>query len=155
MDPGSTPGGFSSAIDRIRWRSSWAIFGRPERRRESKRQYQRKPARCQPTTVSGFTTTSTLAHLDHQRRRPSQKRRSQRLTRGLGFLRLRTPTCLPEGDELQSEVMSRAEEGTEPRKRRQKKPDHGSSLHDTVERKTGSCKWLILRSNQILRTHSE
>ena len=93
VDPGSSPGGFSSAIDRIRWRSSWVIFGRPERRRERKRQYQRNPARCQPTTVSGFTTTSTLAHLDHQRRRPSQKRRSQRLTRGLGFLRLRTPTC--------------------------------------------------------------
>jgi len=74
---------------------------------------------------------------------------------GSGVLTLEDADLLPEGDELQSEVMSRAEEGTEPRKRRQKKPDHGSSLHDTVERKTGSCKWLILRSNQILRTQSE
>src|SRR6516162_11523728 len=142
-------------MDRMRWRSSGVIFGRPGRRRARKRQYHRNPMRCQPTTVSGFTITSTLAHFDHQRWRPSQNTRSQGLNWGRGFLRLRTPTCLPEGDELQSEVMSRAEEGTEPRKKSQKKPDHGSSLHDTVERKTGSCKWLILRSNQILRTHSE
>src|SRR5215831_8159892 len=61
--------GFSSAIDRIRPRSSLVIFGRPGRRRERKRQYPRNPARCQPTTVSGFTTTSTLAHFDHPRRK--------------------------------------------------------------------------------------
>ena len=61
--------------------------------RERRRQYQRNPARCQPTTVSGFTTISTLAYLDQQRRKPSQKRRSHGFNFGLGFLRLRTPTC--------------------------------------------------------------
>ena len=85
--------GFAAATDRMRSRSSRVIFGRPGRRRARKRQYDRNPMRCQPTTASGFTTTSTLAHFDHQRRRPSQKKRSQRLNRGLGFLRLRTATC--------------------------------------------------------------
>src|SRR5215472_15642966 len=77
----------------MRSRSSEVIVGRPRRRRERKRQYRRKPARCQPTTVSGFTISNALAHFDHQRRRPSQKRRSQSLNWGRGFLRLRTPTC--------------------------------------------------------------
>jgi hypothetical protein len=84
--------GFSSALDRITSRSSVVILGRP-RRRERKRPYQRNPARGQPTAVFGFTTTSTLAYFDQQRRRPSPKRRSQRVNRGLGFLRLRTPAC--------------------------------------------------------------
>src|SRR6516162_9678535 len=43
--------------------------------------------------VSGFTIINTLAHFDQKRRRLSQKRRSQSLNWGLGFLRLRTPTC--------------------------------------------------------------
>src|SRR5262252_240655 len=77
----------------MRLRSSEVMVGRSARRREGKRQYQRNPARCQPTTVSGFTTTTTLAHFDHQRRRPSQNRRSHGLNWGRGFLRLRTPTC--------------------------------------------------------------
>ena len=60
---------------------------------------------------------------------------------------------MPEGDELQSHVMSGAEEGTQPREKSQKKTDHGPSLHDAVVGKAGSCKRLILRSNGILRTH--
>src|SRR6516225_7788638 len=48
--------------------------------------------------------------------------------------------------------MSGAEEGTEPREKSQKKPDHGLSLHDAVVGKAGSCKSLILRTNRILRT---
>jgi hypothetical protein len=48
--------------------------------------------------------------------------------------------------------MSRAEEDTEPREKSQKKPDHGPSLHDAVDRKGGSCKLLILRISPILRT---
>jgi hypothetical protein len=53
----------------------------------------RNPARCQLTTVSGFTMTSTRAHLDHRRRRFIQNRRSHGLNLGRGFWRLRTPTC--------------------------------------------------------------
>jgi hypothetical protein len=33
-------------------------IGRPPRLRDVQRQYRRKPARCQPTTVSGLTITN-------------------------------------------------------------------------------------------------
>ena len=100
---------------------------------------------------------------DHQHARPfgpptPEAEPEETITKthpGSRILALEDADLLSQSNQLQSQVMSRAEEGTEPRKRRQKKPDHGSSLHDTVERKTGSCKWLILRSNQILRTQSE
>jgi hypothetical protein len=51
--------------------------------------------------------------------------------------------------------MSRAEEGSEPRKKSQEKPGHGPSLHDAVVGKAGSCKLLILRSNRILTTDKD
>ena len=53
---------------------------------------------------------------------------------GSGGLTLEDADLLPQGDELQSEVMSRAEEGTEPRKKSQEKPGHGPSLRDSVDR---------------------
>ena len=116
-----------------------------------------------PAETGAMPADDGLRPHDHQNARPfgpptPEAEPEETITKthpGSRILALEDADLLPEGDELQSEVMSRAEEGTEPRKRRQKKPDHGSSLHDTVERKTGSCKWLILRSNQILRTHSE
>src|SRR6516165_8896139 len=72
-----------------------------------------------------------------------------------GVFALENADLLPQGDELQSQVMSRAEEGTEPRKKSHEKPGHGPSLHDSVDRKSGSCKLLILRSNRILTTDSQ
>jgi hypothetical protein len=49
---------FSWAKRQINARSSGVILGRPPRRRDVQRQYRRKPARCQPTTVSGLTITN-------------------------------------------------------------------------------------------------
>ena len=49
-----------------------------------------------------------------------------------GVLALEDSDLLPEGDELQSQVMSRAQEGTEPREKTQKKPNHRPSLHESV-----------------------
>src|SRR5215831_21001313 len=94
---------------------------------------------------------------DHQHARPfgpptaeaEPEQTTPKAQAGSGVLALEDADLLSQGNQLQSQFMSRAEEGTEPRKRRQKKPDHGSSLHDTVDRKIGSCKWLILRSNRI------
>ncbi|MGB9001539.1 MAG: hypothetical protein WCC43_20880, partial [Pseudolabrys sp.] len=40
-------------ISRINWRSSSDTAGRPGRRLDFQRQYDRKPARCQRITVSG------------------------------------------------------------------------------------------------------
>jgi hypothetical protein len=53
---------FSSTIVRIRVRISLPTWGRPGCRRERQRQYKRKPARCHPTTVSGFTIANTSDH---------------------------------------------------------------------------------------------
>src|SRR6516225_10494714 len=105
--------------------------------------------------------SSGLRFHDHQHARPflttsagGPARRDHKHSTGSRILPLEDADLLPQGDELQSEVMSRAEEGTGPREKSQKKPDHGPILHDAVDRKAGSCKLLILRSNRILTTHS-
>ena len=122
------------------------IFGRPERRRERKCQYQRKRARCQPKTVPGFTTPAhspiltTNAQADPEQAIPWTQQ-------GLGLVTLEDADLLPQGDELQSEVMSRAEEGTEPREKGQKKPDHGASLHDAFDGKAGFLQAADFASN--------
>jgi len=54
---------------------------------------RRNPRRCQPTTVSGFTTTRTSVYLNHSRPSASQNSRSQRPNLGRGLLPLNTPTC--------------------------------------------------------------
>jgi hypothetical protein len=71
---------------------------------------------------------------------------------GSRILKLEDADLLPEGHEFQSEVMSRAEEDTEPREKSQKKPDHGRSLHDAVATGRRCCKLLIARIDGILRT---
>src|SRR5262249_23154343 len=103
---------------------------------------------CQSTTVSGFTTTSTLAHFDHERWRPSQKRRSQRLNRGFGFLRLRTPTCC-------RKATSSSPRSCRERKKALKQERKGSRgrIIGPVYM-TQSTGGRILRSNRILRTHT-
>jgi hypothetical protein len=45
-------------ISRISFRISSGTIGRPPRRLDFQRQYNRKPARCQRTMVSGFTIAS-------------------------------------------------------------------------------------------------
>jgi len=51
--------GFSLLIRRIQTRSSVSICGRPPRRCDFQRQKRRKPARCQCTSVSGWTIVTT------------------------------------------------------------------------------------------------
>lgn len=45
------------------------ILSRPPRGRDRQRQYRRKPARCQPTTVSGLMMSRTSDHRGQSRRR--------------------------------------------------------------------------------------
>jgi hypothetical protein len=85
--------GFSSANLRIRARISSVTFGRPPRRRERQRPYNRKPARCQWMTVSGFTMTSTSLQRDQKWRIVVQNSRSKEFNAGRGRLRLSTATC--------------------------------------------------------------
>jgi len=74
-------------------RISTANFSLPPRDRDRRRQYSRKPTRCQPTTVSGFTTIRTSAHLDQTRRRVVQNSRSTGFKRGRGRFLLSTAIC--------------------------------------------------------------
>ena len=57
VDPGRAPEGIGKVISRINWRISSGTFGLPLRDRDFHFQNKRKPARCQPITVSGFTIT--------------------------------------------------------------------------------------------------
>src|ERR1700675_2014240 len=52
---GAPQSGLAWLISRISWRISIETFGRPPRQRDFHRQNKRKPARCQQTTVSGWT----------------------------------------------------------------------------------------------------
>ena len=85
--------GFSLAKRRISSRTSSLILGLPLRRRDRQRQYNRKPARCQATTVSGLTIRSTSFQPDQKRRRRIQNSRSQEFKGGRGRFRFRTASC--------------------------------------------------------------
>lgn len=63
---------FSAAMRWMRLRVSSLILGCPRRGWDRQRQYLRKPARCQPTTVSGFTISKTSDHRGQTRRRLSR-----------------------------------------------------------------------------------
>ena len=66
--------GLSAFMRRINCRISSLIFGRPGRRNlDRNRQNSRNPARCQDTTVSGFTTIRALVQLGHRWRSAIQK----------------------------------------------------------------------------------
>ena len=69
------------------------IFGRPARGRDRQRQKRRKPARCQPITVSGFTRTRTSVQRGQHWRRAVQKSRSKDFNFGRGRFRFRTASC--------------------------------------------------------------
>src|SRR5580704_10028819 len=60
---GAPHSGLAMLILRISRRISTATVGRPERGRDFQRQYDLNPARCQRTTVSGFTIVSALRYL--------------------------------------------------------------------------------------------
>ena len=85
--------GFSAAIRRARARTSAVVLGRPARRRDFQRQYRLNPSRCQRMTVSGWTMASVSFHRGQQRRRVSQKNRSDARRRGRGCFRRRTASC--------------------------------------------------------------
>ena len=52
---GAPQRGLARLMSRINWRISSGTFGLPLRDRDFHFQNKRKPARCQPITVSGFT----------------------------------------------------------------------------------------------------
>src|SRR6476620_240127 len=62
---GAPHNGFAMLISRINWRSSSDTAGRPGRRLDFQRQYDRKPARCQRITVSGRMMASASQVFGH------------------------------------------------------------------------------------------
>ena len=93
VDLGRAQLGFSCAKRRISTRISVVVFGLPLGARDRHLQKSRKPARCQPTTVCDFTTTSTSAQRDQTRRKAVQNSRSNGYNRGRGRFRLSTASC--------------------------------------------------------------
>ena len=63
MDPRRSPQRIGNAHLADQPRISTATVGRPERSRDFLRQYDLNPARCQRTTVSGFTIVGALTVL--------------------------------------------------------------------------------------------
>ena len=64
---GAPHSGFSTLIRRIKARSSASICGRPPNECDFQRQYRRKPARCQRTSVSGRMTVMTFSTAGNHR----------------------------------------------------------------------------------------
>ena len=93
MNLRGSPARVSSARRRIRPRTSSGIADRPLPGRDRQRQYSRKPARCQPMTVSGFTMTRRSVHRGQRRRSVVQNSRSKEFNGGRGRLRFSTASC--------------------------------------------------------------
>ena len=86
--------GSVEALFKINWRISSLTLGRPRCREwQRRRQNNRKPRRCQDTTVSAWTTNRAFAQSGHQRRSAIQNSRSRCRKRGRGCLRLSTVSC--------------------------------------------------------------
>src|SRR5215472_6530788 len=87
--------GFSATIWKISSRTSFDVGLLPTgfRTLEITLQYQRNPARCHRTTVSGVTTRSACFQPDQHRRTSSQKSLSKELILGRGWRRLSTISC--------------------------------------------------------------
>jgi len=85
MDPRAPQSGFSRLIRRIRSRTSRGTGGRPLLvRRDFQVPNRRKPFRCQPMTVSGFTMTSTSRQFGRSRESNTQSSRSDGRSDGRG-----------------------------------------------------------------------
>jgi hypothetical protein len=89
---------------------------------------RRNPARCQPTTVSGFTTIRTSVHRDQTRRNVVENNRSHGFKRERGRFRLRTATCLPQRQHFQGSVVPTAEENSNRRKKSKDELEQNTNL---------------------------
>ena len=96
---GAPQRGFARLIALMRRTTSGAFAGRP--RLLFRRQNQRNAERCQRTTVSGFTTTSTSRHSSNTRESQTQRARSNRWMRGLtGRPAMKNGELVAKGDVL-------------------------------------------------------
>ena len=92
---GAPQPGFSAIIWKMRSRTSFDVGLLPTgfRTFEIRLQYQRNPARCHRTTVSGVTTMRTCFHPDQNLCAKIQKTLSNTVSLGLGRLRRNVTSC--------------------------------------------------------------
>jgi hypothetical protein len=96
MDARRTQLGFSATIWKIEPRICLEILRPPPTRfrtPQSMAQYSLNPARCQRTTVSGWTRKSASFHCDQTWRTTTQNSLSNGASLGLGCLRFKTASC--------------------------------------------------------------
>src|SRR5215467_13839780 len=100
--------GFSAIIRKIGSRTSSASFFLSTcfLAFEIQLQYRRKPARCQPTTLSGLTSTRDCFQAPQKRRANTQKILST-LPSGVGDACVQHGQLLPEGEIFQEQASMR------------------------------------------------
>jgi hypothetical protein len=114
------------------------IRRRPGNRRDFQRQYQRNPARCQATTLSGFTMRRTSFQPDHNRRSMIQNSRSDQRSGGRGRFRLSTATCCRRARISSGEINPRPKECADHGGHCQDEIDHGPTVLTPAGRCTGA-----------------
>src|SRR6516165_1189989 len=91
---GAPHNGLAVLISRISRRNSKGTVGRPRRRLDFQRQYDRNPARCQRITVSGRTIANALLTMGNNRQAPPNISLSMELKGSfLGQARRSTLSC--------------------------------------------------------------
>jgi len=134
------PQGFSRAMVWMAVRTSRAVIGLPTSLlRDRKRQYKRKPFRCQRTTVSGFTISSGLRQFGHSRRQcdPEQSV-GMAQTWPLGAA-LQHNQLLPQGHDLKPQVRTRPNAASQPSEQHQYQPEHEFDFISTPAPKLLRC----------------
>ncbi len=107
--------GFFQAATRHVYRWWRPILGLPlSARREMNRQYNRNPARCQLTTVSGLTTTKTSVHLDQNATKGYPEEPIEPAQCRSGILALQYEHLLAQGQNLQRQILSGPKERASP-----------------------------------------
>jgi len=117
--PEREPGGVSSRISAVT-----GLLPPCFCTRESNRQYMWKPARCQRTTVSGETITSTVFHENQKRGRTSQN--SWLVPVSLGRS-LEHYELLTEGEIFKQQALARAKQPNKGAHPKLQKAEHGSN----------------------------
>ncbi len=95
--------------------------------RDRQRQYRRKPARCHPTTVSGFTITTSV-HRDHDRRSTIQNNRSRKIYCGAWTFAFQHSDLLAESEDFDRYIRAAAEEHAQRRQECKQKIEHKRPL---------------------------
>jgi hypothetical protein len=110
-------------------RTSRAVTGLPTiLLRDRKRQYRRKPFRCQRTTVSGFTIRRGFDHFGpHLAQYYPEQSVGTAQARPLGSA-FQYNQLLPQGDDFEPQVMTRPNKASQPREQTQDQPMHESVL---------------------------